>query len=84
MGMWAVIFSLFSGGGGYTVFEVTTTYLIEQGDERWVTIASQNKKLMFEIEDRLRKINRKIKNGTATQDDMVDKAVFEERLRQLK
>jgi len=80
--MWATlvaIIAFISGGSGLAVFEAVT-YL---GDQRWVTIASQNKELKFSIEDELAEIQHKIDTGKATEQDRIRKAVLEERLKQL-
>ena len=63
--MWAsivAIIAFLSGGSGLAVYNAVT-YL---GDQRWVTIASQNKELKFAIEDELSEIQHKINTGTAT------------------
>jgi hypothetical protein len=52
-------------------------------DSTYVTIASQNKALRFEIEDEIAMINERIQAGTATQSDIRRKAVLEDRLRNL-
>ena len=82
MSVYALIAALISGGGGYGSYEVFN-FLVEQGDDRWVTIASQNQELMFDIEDELGEIQRRIDKGEETVDDLIRKAVLEERLRGL-
>jgi hypothetical protein len=52
-------------------------------DNTYVTVASQNKSLQFEIEDELYLINQRIENGTATAQDMERKAVLEDRLKHI-
>ena len=56
---------------------------LELGDQRWVTVASQNLELRFKTEDELAHIQRKIDKGIDTEGDRIRKAVLEERLRQL-
>ncbi len=75
----AVIAAL-SGGGGVYGFDA----LLNMGDHRWVTIASQNVQVKFDIEDEIAQIKRWIINGTASPDDLVRKAVLEDRLRRLR
>jgi hypothetical protein len=80
--MWTTILAIvafLSGGSGLAVYEA----VIYLGDQRWVTITSQNKALKFEIEDELADIQAKIEMGTATERDRIRKAVLEERLKQL-
>ena len=67
-----------------------TTLLIPAGtagkywaDHTYITIASQNLKLLYSVEDELAAIQRKIDNGTATNNDMLRKATLEERKRHL-
>jgi len=52
-------------------------------DNTYVTVASQNKALQFEIEDELDAINERIENGTATTQDIKRKAVLEDRLKRI-
>jgi len=52
-------------------------------DTTYVTVASQNKALQFEIEDELHQIYVRIENGTATAQDMERKAVLEDRLKRI-
>ncbi len=75
----AVVAAL-SGGGGVYAFDA----LLNMGDHRWVTIASQNIEIKFDIEDEIAAIERWIVNGTATPDDLIRKAVLEDRLRRLR
>lgn len=80
--MWATItaiVALLSGGGGYAAFEG----LIYMADQRYVTIASQNKELKFAIEDELAEIQARIDKGVDTEADRIRKGVLKERLKQL-
>ena len=52
-------------------------------DNTYVTVASQNKALQFEIEDELNQIYERIENGTATAQDLKRKAVLEDRLKRI-
>jgi len=76
--IWTLIAALSGGSGVYAV-----DALLDMGDHRWVTIASQNVQIRFDIEDEIVRINRWIVNGTATPDDLIRKAVLEDRLRRL-
>ena len=76
--IWAVVAALSGGSGVYAV-----DALLDMGDHRWVTIASQNVQIRFDIEDEITRIKRWIVNGTATPDDLIRKAVLEDRLRRL-
>jgi len=80
--MWAsitAIAALLSGGGGYAAFEG----LIYMADQRYVTIASQNKELKFAIEDEIADIQARIDAGVDTERDRTRLAVLQERLKQL-
>ena len=77
--IWAVVAALSGGGGVYAV-----DALLDMGDHRWVTIASQNIEIRFDIEDEIAQIKKWIANGTATPDDLTRKAVLEDRLRRLR
>lgn len=77
--IWTVIAGL-GGGGGYYAVDA----LLDLGDQRWVTIASQNVQIEFDIEDEIAQIEIWIRNGTATSDDMIRKAVLQDRLKRLK
>ena len=80
--IWTLLVLLFTGGG-YTGFDMAVDYAVEQGDKRWVTVISMDKKLRWDIEDELSQIQIKIDRGTSTTDDLIRKAVLEDRLRQL-
>jgi hypothetical protein len=79
MGIWAAIIALVSGGGGYATMDAA----LELGDQRWVTISSQNLELRFDTEDELAQIQRRIENGTDTEYDRIRRAVLQERLKRL-
>jgi len=90
MTIWATILAVISGGGiGGTLagYEAVKNHIYEIGDERWVTIASQNLKSKWELEDELSEIDRQIakhvQRGEDVTDLLVRKAVLEERLRQV-
>ncbi len=53
-------------------------------DHEYVTIAAQNLKLLYAVEDELAMLQRKVNNGTATTDDLQRIATLKERLRNLK
>ena len=75
----AVVAALSGGGGVYAV-----DALLDMGDHSWVTIASQNIEIKFDIEDEIAAIEKWIGHGTATADDLIRKAVLEDRLRRLR
>ena len=80
--MWATItalIALISGGGGYVAFDG----IVYLADQRYVTIASQNKELKFAIEDEIADIRARINSGTDTERDRTRLAVLQERLKQL-
>ena len=79
MGMWAVIVALVSSGGGYATVDI----VLELGDDRWVTIASQNLNTRFATEDEIAQIQRRIDKGIETEDDRIRMAVLKERLKRL-
>ena len=83
MTIYAAVLALVTGSGGWASFAAIHEYALEQGDQRWVTIASQNLQLEYDIEDELVDIQRKIDNGKASTEDLIRKAVLEERLKQL-
>jgi hypothetical protein len=72
---------LLAAGTGYIGATGNPVYDIL--DRRYVTIASQNIELQFNIEDELAQIERDIERGTATTDDLIRKGVLEERLKRL-
>lgn len=49
----------------------------------YVTLASQNLKLVYDTEDEMSRLQRKIDNGTATTADIARMATLKERLRNL-
>ena len=69
------------GGGGYISINKNPVYDIL--DDRYWTIAAQNIEIEFAIEDELAQIQRHIDNGTVTNDELIRKAVLEERLKRL-
>ena len=75
------LLALVLGSGGY--ISVAGNPLYDILDDRYVTIAAQNIELQFNIEDELAQIQRHIDNGTVTNDELVRKAVLEERLKRL-
>jgi hypothetical protein len=83
MTLYAAILALVTGSGGWASFAVIQEYALKQGDERWVTISSQNLELEYEIEDELSDIQNKIDRGEATTENLIRKAVLQERLKQL-
>lgn len=72
---------LLVGGGSY--FGTTSNPVYDILDQRYWTIAAQNIELEFAIEDELTQIQRHIDNGTVTNDELIRKAVLEERLKRL-
>lgn len=52
-------------------------------DHTYVTVAAQNQALVWDIEDEIASIERRIKAGTATQQDLTRLAILKERLRHL-
>ena len=84
MGIGAIIIAVVGGGGGWASYDRMKAHAIEEGSKIWVTLASQNVDLIFEIEDELAEIQRKIDKGKATEDDRIRQAVLMERLKQLK
>ena len=67
-----------------------TTLLVPAGtagkywaDHTYITIASQNLKLLYAVEDEMEMIQRKIENGTATSTDLQRMATLKERKRHL-
>ena len=75
------LLALVLGSGGY--ISVAGNPLYDILDDRYVTIAAQNIKLQLNIEDELAQIQRHIDNGTVTNDELIRKAVLEERLKRL-
>ena len=57
--------------------------LINYGDQRYVTVAAQNKALIYAIEDEIAAIEAKKAAGTATSADLTRLAVLLERKRNL-
>ena len=84
MGIGALIIAVVGGGGGWASYDRFKEHAIEEGNKIWVTLVSQSLDLIFEIEDELAAIQRKIDKGKATEDDRIRKAVLMERLKQLK
>ena len=52
-------------------------------DHTYVTIAAQNQALVWDIEDEIAAIERRIEAGTATQQDRTRLGILKERLRHL-
>jgi hypothetical protein len=77
------VLTAFLGGGGYATYDAVKAHAIEEGNKVWVTLASQNVDTRFAIQDELAAIQRKITKGQETTDDLIRKAVLEERLKQL-
>jgi len=80
--MWATILAIIaflSGGSGLAVYEAVT-YL---GDQRWVTIASQNKELKFRIQDELSMLRTAQEHNNCDTECVKRIAVLEDRLKQL-
>ncbi len=75
-------------GGSYTVIDFGTDsmvdYAIALGDHRWVNEIDHNKDVMFEIEYEIKLIDKLIKQGDATSDDLIRKGFLEGKLRYLK
>ena len=69
--------------GSASYMSASTNPVYDVLDRRYVTIAAQNIELEFAIEDELAQIQRHIDNGTATNDELIRKAVLEERLKRL-
>lgn len=80
MSIYALLAALFAGGGYFGIPEAQEA-ILTLGDQRWVTVASQNLQVQWGLEDEIRMIQRKIDNGTSTQDDMIRMAVLQDRLR---
>lgn len=83
MSLYALIAALFTGGGGYLGADFATEALLNMGDERWVTVASQNLQIQWNLEDEIRMIQRLIDKGHATADDLARMAVLQDRLRRI-
>lgn len=75
----ALVLALATGGGGYASFEA----VLKIGDTRWVSVVSYKQGLVWEVQDALGIIQKRINNGTATPDDLTRKEVLEERLKYL-
>jgi len=75
------LLALVLGSGGYISVAGNPVYGLL--DDRYVTIAAQNVELQFNIEDELAQIQRHIDNGSVTNDELIRKAVLEERLKRL-
>ena len=72
------------------IFGICTPLVIGGGtagkyyaDHEYVTIASQNQSLLWDIEDEMTGIQERIDNGTATASDLARMATLKERQRQL-
>jgi len=52
-------------------------------DHTYVTVAAQNQALVWDIEDEISEIERRVEDGTATQQDRTRLAILKERLRHL-
>lgn len=79
------VIAVLLGSGSYVAIEEPVYDIL---DERYVTIASQNVELEFEIEDELdtiaKEIARKLQLGEDITDELVRTGVLEDRLRRLR
>lgn len=82
MSVYALLAALFAGGGYLGVPEAQEALLV-LGDQRWVTVASQNQSDIWRFQDELDEINDRIDQGIETGWDIKRKAVLEDRLKRL-
>lgn len=78
--LWTIIVVLL-GGGSYVTINENPVYDVL--DKRYWKISSQYITQEFAIEDELLEIQHRIDNGAATEEDIIRKAVLEDRLRRL-
>ncbi len=78
----SIVIGLVLGVGG-AVGTPATNMLLDYADQRYVTVASQNLKLLYDVEDEMAAIQKRIDNGTATPSDMQRMATLKERKRNL-
>lgn len=83
MPMYPLIVAIFTGGGGWLGADLAAEALLDMGDKRWVTVASQNLQIEWNLKDEIQLIQGRIDRGEQTPDDLARIAVLRDRLRRI-